>query len=108
MENMERVRKRKSIFSSSDNQKKQKNDSSLIINLQLLLLHKSKENEKLNISIKSLERKIKKIEKYNDDLRTKNSKLENELLEQDNNKICEKIDELEVGKSKDYTFSYIN
>jgi hypothetical protein len=111
MEIMERPRKRKASFSTSNATKRYKDDFSYILNIKILLLQKTIDNEKLTKQIITLEKKMKKVEKYNDDLRTKNLKLENELLEikdQEKNIICEKLENLEVGKATDYTFSYIN
>ena len=108
---MERPRKRKASFSTPNATKRYKDEFSYILNIKILLLQKTIDNEKMTKQIITLEKKMKKLEKYNNDLRPKNLKLENELLEikdQEKNIICEKLENLEVGKSTDYTFSYIN
>lgn len=110
---MERPRKRKASFLYSESSKKIKDDTSLIINLQFLLIQKTQEADELIKELKKKEKKIKKIEEYNNNLRIKNSQIENELLEikdkEVNNQICQELNNLDFkNEKKDYSYTYIN
>ena len=111
---MERKSKRKATNFEYIEPKRIKNDNYIIINLELLVCEKIRENTKLNIlvqqlenTVQKLEKKVQRVEKFNEQLRIKNSKLEKELLEKKEMEICEKLNNLNV-KSISKFMDYIN
>lgn len=104
---MERKSKRKATNFEYIPPKRAKNESYIIVNLELIVCEKIKENEELKKLVNKLEKKIKRVEKFNEQLRIKNSKLEDELLEKKETEICKELNNLNVKTINNF-MDYIN
>ena len=108
---MERKSKRKATNFEFSEPKRIKNESYIIVNLELIVCEKIKENEELKKLVNKLEKKIKRIEKFNEQLRIKNTKLEEELLDEKEKdkelEICQELNNLNVKPSNKF-IDYIN
>jgi hypothetical protein len=104
---MERKSKRKATNFECSPPKRIKNESYIIVNLELLVCEKIKENNDLKNLVVKLEKKIKRLEKFNEQLRIKNSKLEEELLEKKETEICKELNNLNVKPINNF-MDYIN
>lgn len=104
---MERNSKRKATNFECSSPKRIKNESYVIINLELLVCEKIKEINDLKNLVRKMEKKINRVEKYNEQLRNKNSNLEKELLDKYDKEICNELNNLNV-KTSDTFMNYIN
>lgn len=110
---MERKSKRKATNFEFSEPKRIKNDSYIIVNLELIICEKIKENEELKNLVNKLEKKIKRVEKFNEQLRIKNTKLEEELLDEKEKEkdkeleICQELNNLNVKPGNKF-IDYIN
>ena len=107
---MERKSKRKATNFECSSPKRIKNESYVIVNLELLVCEKIKEINDLKNLVRKMEKKINRVEKYNEQLRNKNSNLEKELLdkyEEREKEICNELNNLNV-KTNDTFMNYIN
>jgi hypothetical protein len=103
---MERKSKRKATNFDCSQPKRIKNESYIIVNLELLVCEKLKENNDLKNLVRKMEKKIIRVERFNEQLRNKNSNLEKELLDKCEKEICNELNNLNV---KTNTFmNYIN
>tara|TARA_Y100000591_G_C21568502_1_gene562197 strand:- start:389 stop:715 length:327 start_codon:yes stop_codon:yes gene_type:complete len=108
---MERKSKRKATNFEFSEPKRIKNESYIIVNLELIVCEKIRENEELKKLVNKLEKKIKRVEKFNEQLRIKNTKLEEELLDEREKEkeleICQELNNLNVKPSNKF-IDYIN
>ena len=104
---MERKSKRKATNFECSSPKRIKNESYIIVNLELLLCEKIKEINDLKNLVRKMEKKINRVEKFNEQLRNKNSNLEKELLDKYDKEICKELNNLNV-KTSDTFMNYIN
>ena len=104
---MERKSKRKATNFECSSPKRIKNESYIIVNLELLVCEKIKEINDLKNLVRKMEKKINRVEKFNEQLRNKNSNLEKELLDKYDKEICKELNNLNV-KTSDTFMNYIN
>tara|TARA_B100001093_G_C26823119_1_gene1012785 strand:+ start:523 stop:837 length:315 start_codon:yes stop_codon:yes gene_type:complete len=104
---MERKSKRKATNFECSSPKRIKNESYIIVNLELLVCEKIKEINDLKNLVRKMEKKINRVDKYNEELRNKNSNLEKELLDKYDKEICNELNNLNV-KTSDTFMNYIN
>ena len=75
------------------------------------MCEKIRENEELKKLVNKIEKKIKRVEKFNEQLRNKNTKLEQELLDEKEKEkeleICQELNNLNVKPSNKF-IDYIN
>ena len=104
---VERKSKRKATNFECSSPKRIKNESYIIVNLELLVCEKIKEINDLKNLVRKMEKKINRVEKFNEQLRNKNSNLEKELLDKYDKEICKELNNLNV-KTSDTFMNYIN
>jgi len=102
---MDKIKKRKNTFGEIQLKKKNKNDYYLKKQeYENLIFSQVVKTKNLLNKIKILEKKISRIEKFNFDLRNKNTLLEKNIMELENNKICVSMNNINFNNP----YSYIN